>query len=251
MANSVKKTRSGFTLLEMIVVVAIIGILTGIFVPSMLSYVRRSRLNAANAEAKVIFNSMQTICQELEFKERPVTVQSTEFYGQDTSGATTKAVKTGSMILVYQQDKDGKLEFAGASGGRGSDNTYPDATLKGILEGDPGVSEEAKKTPNPDEPASSFMTRLMNVSSDLQDYCFCAYVKDYQVKAVICATSPTAAYLGGYPNKAVDKGGFSPAGSSVSAEQLQAKDFSTLATTPYDILKAYVADSNGGNPADY
>lgn len=248
MANSGKKKLSGFTLIELIVVIAIIGILSGILIPNMVSYIRRGRLKSVNAEAKVIFNSIQTICQEFEFKERGA--KSTEFYGKDGNGA----VKTGSMIIQYDR---GDLTYAGSTMNGVSSNADKNEQLMAILQGnmsDSVVSSLARETPNPDDNASSFMTRLATITADLDEYCFCAYIQNYQVKAVICASGSTSEYLGGYPNKSNERGGFSTmgaAGSSVTDAELQADSFTAAASAPFTFLKNYVADSNGGSSADY
>ena len=52
-----KSNKKGFTLVELVVVIAIIGILAAILVPTMMNYVKKARLKTANANAKLIFTT--------------------------------------------------------------------------------------------------------------------------------------------------------------------------------------------------
>ena len=66
-----KKTKKGFTLMELVIVLAILGILLAIIVPSWGYFIRRSRERSANAKAKVVFNAAQTEVTRVSMKERP------------------------------------------------------------------------------------------------------------------------------------------------------------------------------------
>lgn len=59
-----KHTVAGFTLVELIVVIAVIGVLTAILVPSMLGYTKKAKYSAANSNAKALLNAGMLACRE-------------------------------------------------------------------------------------------------------------------------------------------------------------------------------------------
>lgn len=100
------KAKKGFTLVELIVVVAIIAVLTAILVPTIMNYTSDAAKSAANANAKTILDSTKIV------------VSSLDTEGKGIIPAAGKKYITGSKIdaevnvVIPAADSNG-VSFAG------------------------------------------------------------------------------------------------------------------------------------------
>ena len=88
--------KKGFTLIELIVVIAIIGVLAAILIPAMLGYIKRSKITTANTAAKEIMTAATSAITDLDSEDRDINQVSS------ISNASGRSWRTATDASVIQ-----------------------------------------------------------------------------------------------------------------------------------------------------
>ncbi|MGN0577760.1 MAG: prepilin-type N-terminal cleavage/methylation domain-containing protein [Ruminiclostridium sp.] len=143
------KAKKGFTLVELIVVIAIIGVLAAILIPTMLGYVTSSRVTSADSTAASIEDCIDTFLTQC-----------------DTNGYGMKQSSTAQCLITGSVDNTGSWTLVLSDASAFKSNT----TYTWQASPNSHVANDSKQ--NITDPAELMTIELASLFPDMKNACF-------------------------------------------------------------------------------
>lgn len=179
------RRKKGFTLLEVLVVVAIFGVLIGVVTPAWATYIRNSKFKAQNNKAKAIFNAAQVVITDLEFAERQFRTDLGRIPSSDT------LQKNAASAHIYTPvDKDNPEEVVDWY-------FYWNGISGNICDVDGDAITTNASTETLDRWNEKLGNSIKRIVTD--DMVYKIYVRDYQVQSVVCSANERSRFIGAHP----------------------------------------------------
>ncbi|MBR5090350.1 MAG: DUF5021 domain-containing protein [Ruminiclostridium sp.] len=159
------KAKKGFTLVELIVVIAIIGVLAAILIPTMLNYVTSSRVTSADSTAAEIKKTIDNFLTEADTLGYGMLLSSSAvcsiYGGCDSNGDWTINVGAGSDINAEAGSGTDAFKSKSGIGEWGSDGSATHSSTR-VDAGDNATAQLAWKLKDafPDVKSVSFGSYL-------------------------------------------------------------------------------------------